>query len=126
MVVWVVVAMVVGSVSSLPSLPASLEQDIAQVHRAWSHYRNMVDGGFFFNDSLIVLADYGEEETNTEDVSDQQTDEEVEVESTTPKTEKTGDSLASVGLEQVHNSISYFLKATMEIHILSLKHCILF
>ena len=41
----------------------------------WKEYRNIVRGGFFFNDSVIVLADYSDadkdiEEQNTNSLSD--------------------------------------------------------
>ena len=37
-------------------------QDILRMQDRWKEYRNIVRGGFFFNDSIIVMADYSDAE----------------------------------------------------------------
>ena len=43
--------------------------EIISIENKWRQYRNIVRGGFFFNDSVIVLADYHDEEDNRETIS---------------------------------------------------------
>ena len=35
-------------------------QDILRMQDRWKEYRNIVRGGFFFNDSVIVMAEYND------------------------------------------------------------------
>ena len=41
-------------------------QDIIRMQDKWKEYRNIVRGGFFFNDSVIVMADYSDDETDSD------------------------------------------------------------
>ena len=41
-------------------------QDIIRMQDRWKEYRNIVRGGFFFNDSVIALADYSDGERDTD------------------------------------------------------------
>ena len=41
--------------------------DVVTIEDRWKAYRNLVRGGFFFNDSLIVLADYSGDEKDIEE-----------------------------------------------------------
>ena len=43
-------------------------QDILRMQDRWKEYRNIVRGGFFFNDSVIALADYSD---NDNDIDEQ-------------------------------------------------------
>ena len=43
-------------------------QDILRMQDRWKEYRNIVDGGFFFNDSVIVLADYSDDDKDTDEL----------------------------------------------------------
>ena len=42
-------------------------QDILRMQDRWKEYRNIVRGGFFFNDSVIALADYGDDDKDIEE-----------------------------------------------------------
>ena len=42
-------------------------QDVDTIEDRGKAYRNLVRGGFFFNDSLIVLADYSDDEKDIEE-----------------------------------------------------------
>ena len=37
-------------------------EDVHRVEENWKAYRNIIRGGFFFNDSVIALADYSDDE----------------------------------------------------------------
>ena len=41
-------------------------QDILRMQDRWKEYRNIVRGGFFFNDSIIVMTDYSDDERNSD------------------------------------------------------------
>ena len=43
---------------TIPEAPA----EVVNIENKWRQYRNIVRGGFFFNDSVIVLADYTDDE----------------------------------------------------------------
>ena len=43
-------------------------QDILKMQDRWKEYRNIVRGGFFFNDSVIVMADRNSEHGKTEEI----------------------------------------------------------
>ena len=42
-------------------------QDILKMQDRWKEYRNIVRGGFFFNDTVIVMADYSDDDRDFED-----------------------------------------------------------
>jgi hypothetical protein len=44
-----------GRVTSAGDIPG--HQDVDRVEDMWKAYRNIIRGGFFFNDSVIVIAD---------------------------------------------------------------------
>ena len=46
---------------TIPGAPAQ----VVNIENKWRQYRNIVRGGFFFNDSVIVLADYTDDEDAT-------------------------------------------------------------
>ena len=54
-----------GRVTSAGDIPD--HQDVDRVEDKWRAYRNIVKGGFFFNDSVIVLADYSDDENVIEE-----------------------------------------------------------
>ena len=48
-----------------------LEEDFRDVGEAWGNYRGIIDGGFFLNDSIVLLNDFfngGEAEGDPNDV----------------------------------------------------------
>jgi len=49
-------------------------QDILRMQDRWKEYRNIVRGGFFFNDSIIVMADYSDGERNSDLVNLQESE----------------------------------------------------
>ena len=51
------------------------EEDIVNIEDKWKEYRNLVKGGFFVNDSMIVMTDVGDlpieiAENSTKDIED--------------------------------------------------------
>ena len=53
-----------GANTSVGDIPD--HQDIVQIEDRWKEYRNIVRGGFFFNDSVIVMADYNDDDRDSE------------------------------------------------------------
>ena len=49
-------------------------QDIIRMQDRWKEYRNIVRGGFFFNDSVIVMADYSDAEPDGGHSNDEHND----------------------------------------------------
>ena len=64
---WILVILVVegGANTSGGDIPD--HQDILKLQDRWKEYRNIVRGGFFFNDSLIVMADYSDDDRDFEE-----------------------------------------------------------
>ena len=54
-----------GRVTGAGDIPE--HKDIDRVEDKWRAYRNIVKGGFLFNDSVIVLADYSDDENDIEE-----------------------------------------------------------
>ena len=65
---WILVILLVegGANTSGGDIPD--HQDILKIEDRWKEYRNIVRGGFFFNDSVIVMADYSDDERETEEM----------------------------------------------------------
>ena len=64
---WILVILMVegGEYTSGGDIPD--HQDILKMQDRWKEYRNIVRGGFFFNDSVIVMADYSDNDRVFED-----------------------------------------------------------
>ena len=65
---WILVILVVegGANTSGGDIPD--HQDILKLQDRWKEYRNIVRGGFFFNDSVIVMSDYNDGDRDFEHV----------------------------------------------------------
>ena len=59
---WILVILLVegGANTSGGDIPD--HQDILKMQDRWKEYRNIVRGGFFFNDSVIVMTDYNDDD----------------------------------------------------------------
>ena len=55
----------VGRVTSAGDIPD--HQHVEMIKDKWKAYRNIIKEGFFFNDSVIVLADYSDNENDIKD-----------------------------------------------------------
>jgi len=94
-------------------------QDIIRMQDRWKEYRNIVRGGFFFNDSVIVMADYSDDEVNgdkinldeieiKQELSD--TKEDVQISNEIKKDEKDSRDILKAGFESTLNGMMNALK----------------
>ena len=54
-----------GRVTSAGDIPD--HQHVEMIKDKWKAYRNIIKEGFFFNDSVIVLSDYSDDENDIKD-----------------------------------------------------------
>ena len=64
---WILFILVVGCGANTSGGDIPDHQDILKMQDRWKEYRNIVRGGFFFNDTVIVMADYSDNDRDFED-----------------------------------------------------------
>ena len=63
---WILVILLVEGGANTSSGDIPDHEDILKMQDRWKEYRNIVRGGFFFNDTVIVMADYSDDDIDFE------------------------------------------------------------
>ena len=71
---WILVILLVegGANTSGGGIPD--HEDIIKIQDRWKEYRNIVRGGFFFNDSVIVMAEYNDDDRDQKHVQSEESE----------------------------------------------------